>query len=440
MASPILHIKDAYYFEVPKPLWPSHRESREEFPDVWIELDAGFQLWEAQRLHAALADLSGVPSWPELRDQYLHWKADHANFGKPIDVMLGEQNDQIRTEFEAAVAEAKASGTEGETFPQFVQEREPEHAWFCLRMDDEGFRESWAEIKTTAGDLAAYEAEAEPWSAEKLDAYNYHLSGKILIPQPLGKLRNLYEPESGLCISKFMLVEVFVGLALLVLFWWVGRKIRTGGAPRGRVWNAVEILLVYIRDNMARTAIGHHDGDRFVPLLWTIFVFVLACNVCGLVPWVGSPTGSFGVTAGLALVTFTTGIAFGMKRFGFLGFFMNQIPSMSLPLPLALLIKPMLLAIELLGFCIKHAILAVRLLANMVAGHLVLLGMMGLAFGSAAAMQFATAPDWQWWLAATVSVTVSTAFSGLELFVAFLQAYIFTFLSALFIGAAIHHH
>jgi F-type H+-transporting ATPase subunit a len=113
---------------------------------------------------------------------------------------------------------------------------------------------------------------------------------------------------------------------------------------------------------------------------------------------------------------------------------------MSLALPLALVIKPMLLAIELLGFCIKHLVLAIRLLANMVAGHLVLLGVMGLAFGAVAALKFSVAPDWQWWLTAVISVVASTLFSCLELFVAFLQAYIFTFLSALFIGAAIHHH
>ena len=103
----------------------------------------------------------------------------------------------------------------------------------------------------------------------------------------------------------------------------------------------------------------------------------------------------------------------------------------------------MLLAIELLGLLIKHLVLAIRLLANMVAGHLVLLGIMGLAFGVDAAMHYATpeglAPIWY---CVTVPIVVigSTLFSVLELFVAFLQAYIFTFLSALFIGTATHHH
>ena len=83
---------------------------------------------------------------------------------------------------------------------------------------------------------------------------------------------------------------------------------------------------------------------------------------------------------------------------------------------------------------IKHAVLGIRLLANMVAGHLVLLGIMGLIAAAAAA------PLANWSLVATIGILGSTIFSILELFVSFLQAYIFTFLSALFIGASVHHH
>jgi F-type H+-transporting ATPase subunit a len=115
---------------------------------------------------------------------------------------------------------------------------------------------------------------------------------------------------------------------------------------------------------------------------------------------------------------------------------------MDLPWYMAIFIKPMVLIIEVAGMLIKHGVLAVRLLANMVAGHLVILGIMGVAFGAAAALKF-SGPDaagWQWGLSAVIAVIASAAFSVLELFVAFLQAYVFTFLSALFIGAAIHKH
>ena len=110
-----------------------------------------------------------------------------------------------------------------------------------------------------------------------------------------------------------------------------------------------------------------------------------------------------------------------------------QVPSMELPLYLSPL-KVLIFLIEIGGLLIKHVILAVRLLANMVAGHLVLLGIMGLITTAA------TASTGMWATVTGISVVSATLFSVLELFVAFLQAYIFTFLSALFIGASVQHH
>ena len=193
------------------------------------------------------------------------------------------------------------------------------------------------------------------------------------------------------------------------------------------------MFLIFIRDQVARPAIGGHDADRFVPLLWTFFFFILTCNLLGMVPWAGAPTGAFGTTLGLAMIVFATTLTAGMLRFGVVGFWVNQVPHMELPMWLSPL-KLMIFVIEVVGLLIKHVVLGVRLLANMVAGHLVLLGIMGLIAATAAAASHT------WALVTVISVLGSTAFSLLELFVAFLQAYIFTFLSALFIGAAIHHH
>src|SRR5690606_6500265 len=154
--------------------------------------------------------------------------------------------------------------------------------------------------------------------------------------------------------------------------------------------------------------------------------FILFCNLFGLIPWMGAATGAFGTTLALALVTFLTGLIAGTIKFGPIGFWKNQVPHMDLALwlkPLALLI----FVIEVVGLLIKHGVLSVRLLANMVAGHLVLLGIMGLIEKSADAGTF------QWAIVTTIAVVGSALFSLLELFVAFLQAYVFTFLSALFI-------
>ena len=204
--------------------------------------------------------------------------------------------------------------------------------------------------------------------------------------------------------------------------------------PHGRFWNFIEAVLLFFRDQVARPAIGEHDAEKFVPLLWTIFLFVLGLNLMGMVPWVGAPTGAFAVTLGLALFTLLTGIVMGSIKFGPVGYWLNQVPSMDLPWYIAIIIKPMIWVIEVAGMLIKHGVLGVRLLANMFAGHVVLLGLMGMAFSVEGAASH------YWWLAAPISVISATLFSLLELFVAFLQAYIFTFLSALFIGAAVHHH
>jgi F-type H+-transporting ATPase subunit a len=293
-------------------------------------------------------------------------------------------------------------------------------------------------------------------------AFNDALDGKILIPQPFAELHSLYAVKSGFAISKYMILELVIAALMFLIFTWVASRLRTGAAPKGPLLNLFESMLVFIRDNIARPAIddhghdhgddhdhghapshgaaGHahaaavHTGDRFVPLLWTLFFFVLGCNLMGMVPWAGSPTASFSVTLALAGVTLATVVVAGMLKFGFLGFFGNQVPSMDLPLPIAIVLKPMIFAIEMLGLCIKHLILAVRLLANMVAGHLVLLGIMGMI---SAAASYSMG---MWATVTGISVVSSALFSLLELFVAFLQAYIFTFLSALFIGASVHQH
>ncbi|BBO33669.1 F0F1 ATP synthase subunit A [Lacipirellula parvula] len=424
MSSPILHIKDAYYFEVPRFLKKSELKSRSEFPEHYIRLDSEYQDWEAKRQYEGLAklkNLQGLPAEASLMSQYHAWVHADGNFAKPFDRFLEEAPSQAWFQKQLDLG----------TFAK-QQAGETEEAWSTRQSRAEALQKSWTTIKTNAENVQEYLDTTPDWSPAKLAEYNHQLDGKILIPQPFGKLKNNYERESGFAISKFMILEAVVALILIAVFTILAAKIRHGKVVRGKLWNMFEAFLLFIRDEIARPAIGHHDADRFVPLLWTIFMFVLGCNLLGMLPWVGAPTGSFSVTFGLAMVTFATVVVAGSIRFGIVGFWKNQVPSMGLPLPLAIFIVPMLFAIEVLGLLIKHLVLSIRLLANMVAGHLVLLAIMGLAVGAAASAN--------WHLTATISVIGSALFSLLELFVAFLQAYVFTFLSALFIGAAVHHH
>jgi len=287
------------------------------------------------------------------------------------------------------------------------------------------------------------------------DAPGFHLPrflapegshGHVHLPQPFQLDESLVEVNTGidlidhsiqpfdLMITKFMALELVVAIVIAVCFIGLARSLKGGSSARGRLWNTLEVFLLFIRDDVARPCIGKHDADRFMPFLWTIFLFVLGCNLIGMVPWMGSPTGALAVTGALAMLTFCVVVGTGMAKLGVVGFWKAQVPHMDLPKAVAVLLIPMIFVIEIMGLFIKHGVLAVRLLANMMAGHVVLAVLVGFISASAAAGAGI------WGGVTLASVLGATALSLLELFVAFLQAYIFTFLSALFIGAAVHPH
>ena len=250
--------------------------------------------------------------------------------------------------------------------------------------------------------------------------------GHLMLPAPL---------------TKFMVLEVVAAILIAIIFIRLANRMANEGRPRGRIWNLLEAMLVYLRDEVIRPSIGRHDADRFLPFLWTMFFFVLGLNLLGMLPWSGAATGSLAVTGALAFIAFCTTLGCGMKKLGVVGFWKAQVPPMELPvvvvagfkLPLVhMALLPMIFAIEVFGLLIKHSVLAIRLLANMMAGHLVLAVIV--AFIST------TAELTIWWGVVPASVFGATALSLLELFVAFLQAYVFVFLSSLFIGMAVHPH
>jgi F-type H+-transporting ATPase subunit a len=232
--------------------------------------------------------------------------------------------------------------------------------------------------------------------------------------------------------TKFMVLELVGALVVAVLFIMLARRIGNGDRPRGRFFNLLETFVVFIRDQVARPAIGKHDADRFMPFLLTLFFFILSLNLLGMLPWLGGATGSLAVTAALAICVFVVVIGSGMKKMGVVGFLKAQAPHMDLPPAMALVLVPGIWAIEMFGLLVKHLVLAIRLFANIFAGHLVL--SVFLAFIGA------TSATWLYYMVGPAVLFGSVAFSLLELFVAFLQAYIFTFLASLFIGFAVHPH
>jgi len=233
-------------------------------------------------------------------------------------------------------------------------------------------------------------------------------------------------------LTRFMVIELLAAALVFVVFAAVARRLKSTDAPRGRFLNMVEAMIQFIRVDIAKSVIGKKDGAKFAPFLLTIFFFVLACNLLGMIPVLGTPTGDFAVTATLAFIVFFVVVKAGIEKFGAGGFLLNLVPSMDLPPLMKVGLLPLIFVIEVMGFLIKHFVLAVRLFANMMAGHLVLaviVAFIGATFGT-----------WAHYLVVPASVLGATAISVLELFVAFLQAYVFTFLAALFISSATHHH
>ena len=248
----------------------------------------------------------------------------------------------------------------------------------------------------------------------------------VHIPQPFEAL------GLPLHLTKFMVIELLVAVLMVAIFVPLARWAAKGDRPRGRWWNMFEAVVLFVRDQVARPAIGRHDADRFLPFLWTMFFFILFLNLIGLLPWGGSPTGAMGVTVGLAAITFITVLGAGIAKYGPLGFWIGQVPHMDVPFVLWLFLWPMMFFLEVLGLCIRHAILAVRLFANMFAGHLVLAVVTGFIV--------AARRRWRWYGVMPSSVLGAVALCLLELMVALIQAYVFTFLAALFIGMAVHQH
>jgi len=444
MASDILHIKDSYYFDVPKTFWKRHFESSAEIADKFewfVRLDSDFQDWEADRLINSLNSIVSDKSVLEnLKGRWEEARHDHANHGKPLDRYLNDGAAAL--EAKAATWAAKNAPDARDSLDAYLAKHPTEEfGWVANLLRQPEKKAAWEKVVQDANSkesLAEYlSLDRAKWDSHKLSGYSDALSGKVFIPQVFGgQLRNAYEPDSGFCLSRYMIIEVVVALLVLFAFRWLAGKVKSGSAPKGKLWNLLEGSLQFVRNQVVVPAMGDHDADRFLPLLWTIFFFILGCNLMGMLPFLGAPTAVFGTTLALAGVIIFTSLFFGMKELGVVGFFANQAPHIDLPFGVGKLMSLAILGIEVLSFGIKHGVLAIRLLANMVAGHLVLLAILGIAFGvHAVSMHTGT-----WSVVAIISILGTTVLSFLELFVCFLQAYVFTFLAALFIGSSIHHH
>jgi F-type H+-transporting ATPase subunit a len=222
--------------------------------------------------------------------------------------------------------------------------------------------------------------------------------------------------------KAILMMWLAMGLLAVVLFF--GRARDANGVPKGLFAHVVESLVLFVRDEIAIKNIGPEEGPKYTPYLATCFFFIMFINYLGLIPGFFTGTGVITVTTALALITFVVTQIAGIRSAGPVGFVMHlfgDVPTW---------MKPLMFVVEFIGLFTKPFALLVRLFANMLAGHMVLFFLLSLIF--------------VWTVgAAILSVPMAAAIYVLELFVAILQAYIFTLLSALFIGQSValgHHH
>ena len=206
-------------------------------------------------------------------------------------------------------------------------------------------------------------------------------------------------------------------ILLIVLMLRAFRKPRT--VPSGLA-NFFEAIVLFLRDEVVLPIMGE-DGKKYLPFLLTLFFFILFCNLLGLIPYSATATGNINVTAGLALCSFLVMIGAGIANNGFFGYFKSLIPSGVPPVLLIILIP-----VEIIGLLVKPFALCVRLFANMTGGHVAILVFLGLI----SILQ----SEW----IAIGSVPFAVAIYMLEIFIGFVQAFVFTLLSTVFISMAAH--
>lgn len=262
-----------------------------------------------------------------------------------------------------------------------------------------------------------------------------HVDGKAYNLEPHYTLN---EPTTwfDLSITKNVFGMLLASTILLLIFVTVGKRAKqnTGKAPTG-IQNFMEPFFTFIRDEVAIPMIGEKHYERFLPFIMTLFFFILVCNMIGLIPFFpGSSniTGNIAVTLTLAVITFVVTTVNGNKHYWEHTLWMPGVPA-----PLKILI---LTPVEILGLIIKPFSLMIRLFANITAGHIIILSLVGLIFlfgndgesaGGAAA-------------GAAIAIPFTLFMNLIELVVAFIQAFVFAMLSASYIGAAVEeapeHH
>jgi len=277
-------------------------------------------------------------------------------------------------------------------------------------------------VEAVHGDVQA------PAEEEKAgDVIMHHiLDNNVFVFDPFGEIHlPKLPPVAGIDISitKHVVMLWLVSAALVIVFSVVGGKYKSMSArqaPKGLA-NAMEALVEFIRLDVAKSNIGH-GYEKHLPYLLTVFFFILFCNLLGLIPYGATATGNVNVTLTLSIFTFFVTQIAAFKAHGVKGYLQHLTAGTHWSLWI------IMVPIEIIGQFTKPFALTVRLFANMTAGHIIILSLIFISFILKSYI-----------VAIAVSVPFAIFIYLLELFVAFLQAFVFTMLSALFIGLATAH-
>jgi F-type H+-transporting ATPase subunit a len=253
-----------------------------------------------------------------------------------------------------------------------------------------------------------------------------------------------------------LMLWIVAALLLVVLTWTVRRYLRQDRLVPSGLMNAIEFIVEYVRDEVVRPAVGQRWVNMWTPLILTLFLFILTANLIGLVPIFDvialanhaflhlpedsllvrathggtTATGNFNVTAGLSTISFVAIVIAGTRAHGFIKHWKNLVPGGLHPVMTVLMIP-----IEILGMFVRPFALTMRLAANMTGGPIAMLAILsfvfilGEQFGPSAGMGVGV-----------LSLATAIGVSVLEVIVVFVQAYVFTLLTAVFVGMAIHAH
>jgi len=234
-------------------------------------------------------------------------------------------------------------------------------------------------------------------------------------------------------ISRHFVLSLLAMLIVGGVFVTLAQRYKKGvgrtKAPEGVLQNMMEVMVVFVRDEIAKPNIQGDKWKTFLPYLLTAFFFILVANILGLVPFAGAPTSNIAVTGVLAIMTFVIGLLYGSKD--------HYLELFTGPPDAPTFARIILVPIEIIGLVMRHLALAIRLFANMMGGALIIFSLIGLIFIMNVLFGQAVASG-----TVIISIGFTVFILLLKLLVAFIQAYVFTILSALFIGMSVeeHHH